>query len=376
MHQVPNETMKRFSISSSTMPVRPSTKNRVVHDLLWISKQQQQHPSINAHPLKNTIRINSRGVRFKFDGKQWRPLCQSSDGYECRNLAFRSSLCQKHFYKVHLIKRPYAQKSSTPSQFSDIPPISLKRPLPSEYEKHHHFEHHKSKEDNDELEENYENDDNSIEVIENHDAIVSKQETSHSRSEYSFFTIDCDPQTVTDVSIINQVKSELSTTPYISRTEVLTKYPDSINTESSISNESESSNLNISVPKIIETIRSDIPPLTRTEEKSLANELISQLPADAPLLVGEQMIRRRVCEIVFDNYSQKLTLGNISSEWFYDFLLRNPRIPIHFQTWFSSVKSTLPLSDQLIDIKLWELGLITRSVISSSSISTSSSSSP
>ncbi|CAF1303687.1 unnamed protein product [Adineta steineri] len=376
MHQVPNETMKRFSISSSTMPVRPSTKNRVVHDLLWISKQQQQHPSINAHPLKNTIRINSRGVRFKFDGKQWRPLCQSSDGYECRNLAFRSSLCQKHFYKVHLIKRPYAQKSSTPSQFSDIPPISLKRPLPSEYEKHHHFEHQKSKEDNDELEENYENDDNSIEVIENHDAIVSKQETSHSRSEYSFFTIDCDPQTVTDVSIINQVKSELSTTPYISRTEVLTKYSDSINTESSISNESESSNLNISIPKIIETIRSDIPPLTRTEEKSLANELISQLPADAPLLVGEQMIRRRVCEIVFDNYSQKLTLGNISSEWFYDFLLRNPRIPIHFQTWFSSVKSTLPLSDQLIDIKLWELGLITRSVISSSSISTSSSSSP
>ncbi|CAF1428215.1 unnamed protein product [Adineta steineri] len=376
MHQVPNETMKRFSISSSSMPVRPSTKNRVVHDLLWISKQQQQHPSINAHPLKNTIRINSRGVRFKFDGKQWRPLCQSSDGYECRNLAFRSSLCQKHFYKVHLIKRPYAQKSSTPSQFSDIPPISLKRPLPSEYEKHHHFEHQKSKEDNDELEENYENDDNSIEVIENHDAIVSKQETSHSRSEYSFFTIDCDPQTVTDVSIINQVKSELSTTPYISRTEVLTKYPDSINTESSISNESESSNLNISIPKIIETIRSDIPPLTRTEEKSLANELISQLLADAPLLIGEQMIRRRVCEIVFDNYSQKLTLGNISSEWFYDFLLRNPRIPIHFQTWFSSVKSTLPLSDQLIDIKLWELGLITRSVISSSSISTSSSSSP
>ncbi|CAF1366455.1 unnamed protein product [Adineta steineri] len=376
MHQVPNETMKRFSISSSSMPVRPSTKNRVVHDLLWISKQQQQHPSINAHPLKNTIRINSRGVRFKFDGKQWRPLCQSSDGYECRNLAFRSSLCQKHFYKVHLIKRPYAQKSSTPSQFSDIPPISLKRPLPSEYEKHHHFEHHKSKEDNDELEENYENDDNSIEVIENHDAIVSKQETSHSRSEYSFFTIDCDPQTVTDVSIINQVKSELSTTPYISRTEVLTKYSDSINTESSISNESESSNLNISIPKIIETIRSDIPPLTRTEEKSLANELISQLPADVPLLVGEQMIRRRVCEIVFDNYSQKLSVGNISSEWFYDFLLRNPRIPIHFQTWFSSVKSILPLSDQLIDIKLWELGLITRSVISSSSISTSSSSSP
>jgi hypothetical protein len=87
------------------------------------------------------------------------------------------------------------------------------------------------------------------------------------------------------------------------------------------------------------------------------------------------MARRRVCEILYDNYSQKLSFGNISSEWFYDFLLRNPRIPIHFQSWFSSVKSTLPLSDQLIDIKIWELGLVTRSFIPSSSISTSSSSS-
>jgi len=87
------------------------------------------------------------------------------------------------------------------------------------------------------------------------------------------------------------------------------------------------------------------------------------------------MTRRRVCEILYDNYSQKFSFENISSEWFYDFLLRNPRIPIHFQSWFSSVKSTLPLSDQLIDIKIWELGLVTRSFIPSSSISTSSSSS-
>jgi hypothetical protein len=88
------------------------------------------------------------------------------------------------------------------------------------------------------------------------------------------------------------------------------------------------------------------------------------------------MARRRACEIVLDNYSHKLLFGNISSEWFYDFLLRNPRIPIHFQSWFSSVKSSFPSSDQLMDIKMWELGLVTRSIISSSSISTSSSSSP
>jgi hypothetical protein len=133
--------------------------------------------------------------------------------------------------------------------------------------------------------------------------------------------------------------------------------------------------MNTSIPKITESIRLGIPPLTRTEEKSLANELITQLPTDASFITGEQMTRRRVCEILYDNYSQKVSFENISSEWFYDFLLRNPRIPIHFQSWFSSVKSTLPLSDQLIDIKIWELGLVTRSFIPSSSISTSSSSS-
>jgi len=103
---------------------------------------------------------------------------------------------------------------------------------------------------------------------------------------------------------------------------------------------------------------------------------MNQLPTDVSFTIAEQMARRRVCEIVFDNYSHKLLSTNISSEWFYDFLLRNPRVPIHFQSWFSSVKSTLPASDQLIDIKIWELGLITRSVLPSSSISTSSSSSP
>jgi hypothetical protein len=124
----------------------------------------------------------------------------------------------------------------------------------------------------------------------------------------------------------------------------------------------------------MESIRLGLPPLTRTEEKSLANELITRLPADASLTMAEQMARRRACEIVRDNYSHQLSSFNITSEWFYDFLLRNPCIPIHFQSWFSSMKATIPSSDLLIDIKMWELGLITRSIIPSSSVSSSSSS--
>ncbi|CAF5142869.1 unnamed protein product, partial [Rotaria sp. Silwood1] len=48
----------------------------------------------------------------------------------------------------------------------------------------------------------------SIEVIEDNDAIVSKQDTNQSHSEFSFFSIDCDPQISSDTSITNQVKPE------------------------------------------------------------------------------------------------------------------------------------------------------------------------
>jgi hypothetical protein len=171
MHQVPNETMKRIiptPPTSSSIPIFSQPTNPVVQDLLWISKHQQKHPLTHAHPLKNAIRVNSRGIRYKFDGKQWRPLCQSSDGFECRNLAFRSSLCQKHFYKIHLFKRPYAKNGSMllqpPSALLSIPSLSLKHSLVSKHEQ-------TTKEQNginDEMEEIYE-DDNLIEVIANND---------------------------------------------------------------------------------------------------------------------------------------------------------------------------------------------------------------
>lgn len=110
-------------------------------DLLWISKHQQQHPSTYAHPLKNTIRLDSRGIRYKFDGKQWRPLCESPDGHECRNVVFRSSLCQKHFYKMTVYKRPYhkhgTKSSPGPYKWSEsnrIEPRERKATTDSSYD--------------------------------------------------------------------------------------------------------------------------------------------------------------------------------------------------------------------------------------------------
>lgn len=158
--------------SSSPPSTHPTNNNPTMPDLLWISKQQQQHPSTHAHPLKNTIRLSSNGIRHKFDGKQWRPLCESPDGFECRNLAFRSSLCQKHFYKIHLFKRPYVKNGILlPPPLPGMPPLSLKRLLSHPYEHHHQHHHHSQNEHYDIENEHvgmYE-DDNSIQVLDNND---------------------------------------------------------------------------------------------------------------------------------------------------------------------------------------------------------------
>jgi hypothetical protein len=176
MNPPPNETIKRIpnsivptSSSSSSLSVHPGT-NPPVSDLLWISKQQQQHPSTHAHPLKNTIRLCSNGIRHKFDGKQWRPLCNSPDGYECRNLAFRSSLCQKHFYKLHLFKRPYLKNGPLPPPTSlpGMPALALKRPLSHSYEHRHSHPPNEPYGIGNEHEDMYEDED-SIQVLENND---------------------------------------------------------------------------------------------------------------------------------------------------------------------------------------------------------------
>ena len=169
MNLFPNEAMKRFP-----MPITPNPSPSSVHgnggnvpatqDFLWISKQQQQHPSIHAHPLKNTIRLGANSIRHKFDGKQWRPLCESPDGYECRNLAFRSALCQKHFYKLHVFKRPYLKSRLPPRQV--VLPLPFKRPISHVYGEHPHYHQHVINKTDPNREGD---DDDSIQLLENYD---------------------------------------------------------------------------------------------------------------------------------------------------------------------------------------------------------------
>lgn len=172
MHHYPIDNLKRLPLLPGTksssppsvsMPMLPGP-NPIMQDLLWMSKHQQPHSGALMHPLKNTIRISSNGVRHKFDGKQWRPLCESPDGYECRNLAFRSSLCQKHFYKCHLFKRPYT-KTGAQMAPNEIPSGSLKRPMSHTYDSHpmhYHLSHGHSNDDEDDC----------IQVVEDHEVEI------------------------------------------------------------------------------------------------------------------------------------------------------------------------------------------------------------
>ena len=198
LNQQATESLKRLPMPLIQHPQSSSSSSALIHtgnnssmpDLLWISKQQQQHPSTHAHPLKNTIRISSNGIRYKFDGKQWRPLCESPDGYECRNLAFRSSLCQKHFYKLHLYKRPYIKSGNHVSPAGNMPMLALKRPLAHSYDQqqyhhHPHLHHHQHQQQQQEHligkkiehhnvyeggeEEAEEHDDDSVQVLDNNE---------------------------------------------------------------------------------------------------------------------------------------------------------------------------------------------------------------
>lgn len=51
-------------------------------------------------------------------------------------------------------------------------------------------------------------------------------------------------------------------------------------------------------------------------------------------------------------------MDTITPEYFYDFLLRHPRVSLHFQHWFNRCKPCLPTSGCPIDTKLWTISMM------------------
>ena len=57
-------------------------------------------------------------------------------------------------------------------------------------------------------------------------------------------------------------------------------------------------------------------------------------------------------------------MKTIAHEYFYDFLLRHPRIAMHFSHWFMKCKPMPPTTGDPIDMKVWTLGMMVRGATS------------
>lgn len=53
-------------------------------------------------------------------------------------------------------------------------------------------------------------------------------------------------------------------------------------------------------------------------------------------------------------------MDTIAPEYFYDFLLRHPRVPLRYQNWFLRCKAIPPTTGCPIDTKMWTLSMIVR----------------
>ena len=60
------------------------------------------------------------------------------------------------------------------------------------------------------------------------------------------------------------------------------------------------------------------------------------------------------------SYGSISQMDTVSSEYFYDYLLRYPRVALHYSNWFSTCKPSPPSTGSPIDMKMWSLAMIVR----------------
>jgi hypothetical protein len=53
-------------------------------------------------------------------------------------------------------------------------------------------------------------------------------------------------------------------------------------------------------------------------------------------------------------------MDTVAPEYFFDFLLRHPRVALHYSNWFIRCKPVPPTTGCPIDTKVWTLSMIVR----------------
>ncbi len=61
--------------------------------------------------------------------------------------------------------------------------------------------------------------------------------------------------------------------------------------------------------------------------------------------------------LVYENHNYRM--NNISSEWFYELLLKSPTVVFKYRSWFDEIKpDVIPNGTDMIKLKQWQIALM------------------
>lgn len=113
----------------------------------------------------------------------------------------------------------------------------------------------------------------------------------------------------------------------------------------------------------IKLIQATTPPLSNYEQKQILDGLLHH-PKDKELTFDEAQTFAidKAIEIIFENHNYRMT--NISSEWFYELLLKSPAIVSKYRSWFENISTdNIPNGNDMIELKQWQIALMLQAQI-------------
>jgi len=287
---------------------------------------------LTSPPPKNSIRYienDQNGRREKYDGHRWRLVC-TWNIHECTNLAYYShQLCSKHSALRRNKELPKRKRKPLLTHSS--------LPIMSQYNQNHAR--------------NNNNDDDDIEILEEYCKSPTTRHSMNSNiktetADFNIFSVEH----LNDTDLYNTVKSEpRASTNYSSTSKNDVEY---------ITSKTRANGLNIA-----ESIAKNIPPLTDFEEEYIASRLIAKFPTTCRMLDAQLYLHNEAIAVVKQNY--RLKMDSVAPEYFYDFLLRHPRVALHYSNWFLRCKPIPPTTGCPIDTKVWTLSMIVRGATTS-----------
>lgn len=298
----------------------PSTSS---HQRLSISATPQP---LTTPPVKNSIRYidnDQNNRREKYDGHRWRLAC-TWHIEECTNLAYTRQLCAKHnaLQRNKVLRRKKRKPLLT----------HMSLPILNQY--------------NQKNIRNDDDDDDDIEILEEyckHPTIRRSMNSNVKLETPDFNVFSVEHMDETDFG--HHIKSEPTASS--------TYHPSSSTDIEYVTSKTRANGLNIT-----ELTAKNIPPLTEFEEEYIETRLMEKFPTTCLMLDAQLFLHKEACAVVQRNY--RLKMDTIAPDYFFDFLLRHPRVALHFNHWFLRCKPSPPTTGCAIDTKIWTLSMIVR----------------